>query len=79
LILGEDGLSWRLEVIVISDLTFPSIRDFRSMRSFVERGFQYPERDHFLMLACSFYMQHISASIACHSTLPVYVIEFSAY
>jgi hypothetical protein len=49
------------------------------MRSFVERGFQYPERDHFLMLACSFYMQHISASIACHSTLPVYVIEFSAY
>jgi hypothetical protein len=38
---GEDGLYWRLEVIVISDLTFPFIRDFRTMRSFVERGLQY--------------------------------------
>jgi hypothetical protein len=31
------------------------------------------------MLACSFYTQRISTSIACHSTSPVYAIEFSAY
>jgi hypothetical protein len=56
-----------------------SFKDFRTIRSVAEHGFQYPERDHSHLLACSFYTHRISASIACHSTPPVYVIEFSAY
>ena len=47
--------------------------------SFVERGFQYPERDYSLLLACSFYTHSISPPITCHSIRLVYVIEFSAY
>ena len=52
---------------------------FGLYEGFVERGFQYPERDHFHLLACSFYTQSNCASITCHATPPVYVIEFSAY
>ena len=47
--------------------------------STAELGFQYPERGHSLLLACSFYTHGISASITCYPTSAVYVIEFSAY
>ena len=62
-----------------TDGTFPFFRNFRTNESFVEHGFQYPERDHSFLLACSFYTHRISASITCYATPLIYVIEFSAY
>jgi len=57
----------------------PFLEIFGLYEGFVEHGSQYPERDQSLLLACSFYTRHISASITCYPTPLVYVIEFSAY